>query len=71
MDINISISKKNLGKVCKNVSYLRYGEGEVVDWDASERLGAAALLSLTEVLCLTKALCSLEGWSLSEASGAQ
>ena len=38
-----------------------------MDWDASERSGAAALLSLTEVPCLTKALCSLEGWSLSEA----
>ena len=71
MDINISISKKNLGKVCKNVSYLRYGEAEEVDWDASERLGAAALLSLTEVPCLTKALYSSEGWSLSEALEAQ
>ena len=38
-----------------------------MDWDASERLGAVALLSLTEVPCLTKALCSLEGLSLSEA----
>ena len=57
--------------VCKNVSYLRYGEAEGVDWDGSERLGAAALLSLTEVPCLTKALYSSEGWSLSEALEAQ
>ena len=42
-----------------------------MDWDASERLGAEALSSLTEVPCLTKALCSLEGWSLSEALEAQ
>ena len=55
----------------KKVSYLRYGEAEEVDWDVSERLGAAALLSLTEVPCLTKALCSLESWSLSEALEAQ
>ena len=58
-------------KVCKNVSNLRYGQAEQVDWDVSERLAAAALLSLTEVPCLTKALCSSEGWSLSEALEAQ